>query len=338
MDIYSFIESKDIREYLKKKEYKFTTPEAAFLVWHCRRKTMKEKFTAWNEIIRTMPDCEMQARSDMAAIPDFHLFLRRYMELQKTYIGRFMGKGDSLYFYDFCENNNDGIGPFDSFQRCRDAAFSIGISNETDKIHIFKKKVNPDTEYQFVDSCNLNLKGEILDVDLYLGGEQKEDFETAAAFEGMWFDFPTPFKAGDILHEISDPDEEKPCVLVRLSTWKEERLRKIRGEFFFERFLSKVDRLIEKFRKKGGISDMRAYGFQIDNGLYSLNPPYIVEDDFGFADYLDLEYCRKTPDGVNSFLLPVSKYLKGEYDLEFLINSYVQSPFELRLQDGPKLC
>ena len=33
MDVYKFINSKDIREYLKKINYEFTPVEAAWLIW-----------------------------------------------------------------------------------------------------------------------------------------------------------------------------------------------------------------------------------------------------------------------------------------------------------------
>ena len=60
MDIYNFINSKDIQEYLRGINYTFTTPEAAFLVYMCKHVTLEEKFQAWFEIIRTMPDSELE--------------------------------------------------------------------------------------------------------------------------------------------------------------------------------------------------------------------------------------------------------------------------------------
>ena len=46
MDLFRFINSKDIRDYLRQIDYSFTAPEAAFLVWQCRSATLKEKITA----------------------------------------------------------------------------------------------------------------------------------------------------------------------------------------------------------------------------------------------------------------------------------------------------
>ena len=42
MDIYRFIDSRDMREHLQKLNYAFTPPEAAFLVYRCKAATLEE--------------------------------------------------------------------------------------------------------------------------------------------------------------------------------------------------------------------------------------------------------------------------------------------------------
>ena len=42
MDIYRFIDSRDMREHLQKLNYAFTPPEAAFLVYRCKAATLDE--------------------------------------------------------------------------------------------------------------------------------------------------------------------------------------------------------------------------------------------------------------------------------------------------------
>ena len=83
MDIYQFIDSKDIRNYLKDMRYKFTVPETAFLIYMCRRATLNEKFDAWQGIIDTMPDCSMGERLNMEEISSFQRFLTEYIALLK---------------------------------------------------------------------------------------------------------------------------------------------------------------------------------------------------------------------------------------------------------------
>lgn len=81
MDIYRFIDSKDIRKYLQTIGYNFSTTEAAFLVWQSTKTTLDEKFTAWREIIDTMPDCSIDARRNSDYIESFHTALQNCMKL-----------------------------------------------------------------------------------------------------------------------------------------------------------------------------------------------------------------------------------------------------------------
>ena len=55
MDIYKFINSKDVRNYLKEINYEFTPVETAWLIWQST-KPLEERHKAWQEMIYTMPD------------------------------------------------------------------------------------------------------------------------------------------------------------------------------------------------------------------------------------------------------------------------------------------
>ena len=72
MNIFRFINSKDIRRHLRELQYQFTVPEAAFLIFMSRIVPLKEKFDAWQEIINTMPDCSLEERPNMKALPRWH--------------------------------------------------------------------------------------------------------------------------------------------------------------------------------------------------------------------------------------------------------------------------
>lgn len=66
MNYYRFLDSRDIRNHLENMEYPLSTPEAAYLVWQCHNATLEEKFTAWEEIAKIMPDCPIPAGPGMA--------------------------------------------------------------------------------------------------------------------------------------------------------------------------------------------------------------------------------------------------------------------------------
>ena len=78
MDIYEFIESRDIREHCRKIQYKFTARESAFLIWQSD-KTIQQKHAAYREIIETMPDEKLNERICTAEFEHLHEFLSKYI-------------------------------------------------------------------------------------------------------------------------------------------------------------------------------------------------------------------------------------------------------------------
>ena len=62
LDVFEFINSKDIKAHLKNSNYKFNTLEATWLVYQCNHIGIDEKHNAFEKIIQTMPDCEVPER------------------------------------------------------------------------------------------------------------------------------------------------------------------------------------------------------------------------------------------------------------------------------------
>ena len=130
MDIYRFIDSRDMREHLQKLNYAFTTPEAAFLVYWYKAATLEERIAAWREIIHTMPNCAMAERLNLEAIPDFHQFLRDHIDLQERDLRRFKEPEGCVYVYELSRQGelcgDMEFGPFSDFDRCLSAAIRRG--------------------------------------------------------------------------------------------------------------------------------------------------------------------------------------------------------------------
>lgn len=322
MNIYRFMDSRDMREHLQKLNYAFTTPEAAFLVYWCKAAALEERIAAWREIIDTMPNCSVAERLHQDAIPDFHQFLRDYIDLQERELRRFKEPDGCVYV---CELSRRGelcgdmeFGPFSDFDRCLSEAIRRAAEEETVGLRIFKRPMDPGEDSPREDYCILTPQGEVCQLECRALNDR--DTDLSIAFEGMWFDFPTPFHAGDIVCSHRKPDE--PFVLTDLCTWDAETLRReLPVSEFSDKWLSNLDRTLARMRARGDTSDMTCRGYTV-SGDPGEAIPFVFNDDFFICDYLDLEYYRGPLEGIYKLLKPVSNFLKGDHSIEFLLNTY----------------
>lgn len=63
IDFVKFFNSNTVRTHLQRIRYQPTALEAAWLAWQCETISLEEKYTAWQEIIETLPDCPTDSRT-----------------------------------------------------------------------------------------------------------------------------------------------------------------------------------------------------------------------------------------------------------------------------------
>ena len=301
MNIFRFINSKDICGYLRELQYQFTIPEAAFLIYMSRTVPLKEKFHAWQEIINTMPDCSMKERFNMKAIPSFHQFLEDYMALQKKMLTGFYQQEKAVYTIEFYEKElgkNDWVDLglyFPDYQTAVSNLTENWLEDDVEKIRI--------TKHYFADGAAKQEKELWIETDRQLNvlslGEKDclsdSEIDTAITFEGMWFSFPTPFHRGDILVNKRNPDS--PIVLQDISTWGQEELLR-NGFSGDDSFVKNAEKRLERCQSHGDTSDMNycAYYLSADRtGEYHLCSEV-------FWSYLDLERYEKPLEGEAKIL------------------------------------
>lgn len=144
-------------------------------------------------------------------------------------------------------------------------------------------------------------KGEILRI-LFDDLKPREELEIVYhGFDGMWFDFPNPFKRGDIIYnpgKFNRTDFEcdyGPCVL-------EEEIP--------------LRNCVQRLKKNDGgdSSDMLVHGiFQNDDGTVFSECT---------ANYMNYEYYRGELNGKMRILKAISNYLKDKIPIELLMNAY----------------
>lgn len=325
MDIIDLINSRDVRAYLRSIRYPLTTPEAALVVYLNDTLSLEKKMEAWRTIIAEMPDCSMHERMSMMEMESVHRFLEAYIALQKEGILNFRRSNGCVYHYSYHKTNGEwgedgfqkGNEIFSSYElcarHCQDEVLSDG---DVDRINIHKHKLDTDPRD---DSILLDANMEILETSFYF--EQEREKKIYLAFDGMCFDFPTPFRRGDILipcqscksWQSMDPE---PFVLSYLTTWDFYEMKK-RGfsvsECPYTTGWQDFDRERDRLLEEGDICDMRAVG------------PVVHED--GTLDYdniltppLNLEYFRGELKGMQRQLKICSEFEKGEADGTLLVN------------------
>lgn len=93
MDIFRFIDSADIRRYLVKIQYRFSTEEKMLLIWYCKSATLNEKIAAWQEIVGYVPSCPWDDAWDIRER------VAAYIELQEEMLGQFQSADSYVYQY-----------------------------------------------------------------------------------------------------------------------------------------------------------------------------------------------------------------------------------------------
>lgn len=87
MDIYKYINSRDVREHLKSIEYEFNSIEAAWIIYHCASIKPRTKLRLWKEILATMEDSVHVRRVGKKEGEERRCFewLSKYIEIVKKY-------------------------------------------------------------------------------------------------------------------------------------------------------------------------------------------------------------------------------------------------------------
>ena len=315
MDISSFVNSRDIKKYHRDIGYKYNALEAAWLVSQCHGKTLEEKHQAWHWIIDNMPDMEIAncGRWVSEKGDTVHKVLADYMEMEKAFIERFKdASGGWLYTYkSYCRSLGNGRSSYDwegfftSFDNCLKDAYET-IEAEDSDIVVIERQL-PDEGYKAGDVV-VDLFGRIQSVTTDYSKEDNENrYYLGHFFDELWFDFPVPFKRGDIVYIKNKyhPDEHTPIVL----------------DSILVPSVGDKEEFIKKRREHGDTSDMDIWGYAADvewcngyNGIYNDT----------WWNYMDAEYYREELTGFNRLLKPISNWLKGELgdDLVLMLSGY----------------
>lgn len=140
--------------------------------------------------------------------------------------------------------------------------------------------------------------------------------------------------AGDIV--CSHYKQAEPYVLTGICTWNASRIKQeLPKTEYTERYLSMRGEIQKRIYKDGDTSDMecRGYGISMDECVGIS----VWKEILPMRSYLDLEYYSLSLSGTNDVLALISGTLRGEYNIEFLLNAYsmliFKNSFEKKLME-----
>ncbi|MBQ6654131.1 MAG: hypothetical protein IJM79_01220 [Erysipelotrichaceae bacterium] len=317
MDFYRFINSKDIREYHKEINYQYNAAEAAWLVYQCKDANVEEKHAAWQWIIDNMEDWEIAERGNYRTYSSIKTVLRKYMELEDRGVSEFF-KNDDNAVYSYSSLYRDESTTEWCKDDCLYSDFETCWNDKEEDEDIVRYQIRKrylDDSKEIDIEFDLNKKPYIH--SLYRNAcwdmtEEETDL-VCYSFMGLWFDFPTPFRKGDIIWNPDHPSCEHMCS----------------GPFVNNGICLEgieSEKVIDNIRTYGDESDMTAGGYFVykDGQIYMECT----------HNYMDMEFYPKKPEGAIRTLIPISNYLKGQISLDLCVRAYHQIMMETMADDA----
>ena len=325
MDIYSYLNSKDVAEYCRSLDYKFDAIEAAFIVNACRRISQEEKLRLFQEIIDTMPDEAINERERILKslvkgmkmeTDSFHKALSEYIAVMRKSMAAFLSSGsDSVYTWEYYRrdwhDSNDTKRVYSSFEKAKEALMQElqercepdddgdreNISEYTG--FIYKRRIDSD-EYGYAAVRENGIITELYDSKT----DEESHWFCQQFFESIWVKIPVPFKKGDLLYGTN------PHTLYDRNIGKEPMV-------FASCCYDGLDENEPRNQRRlagWDASDMTAWGYWLcdDGRLY----------EECMHSYYDLEYYRGEIKGNVRVLKALSAQMKGDIDAHMLMIAY----------------
>lgn len=296
MDILQFINSNAIRNHLKKINYQFNTLEAAWLIYHSYNHSVYEKFNAYEQLMKEYPDCRVEERLHTPAQDSLFKYLENYINEYKNVIYEFEAP-DAVYSIDVKH-----------FERETDYTVETMFTNLNAVIRQCKIEWDdekPGDIKNFVISKYIpeseKSSGSIIPQQMILKGDGLKpiyiDFRNDIEYDllgDLWFDFPTPFKKGDMVW--NKHYKFTPVV------------------FLFNSYEDLSKEGYKCLRETGDETDMTYESYcMIDSNTIFRDIDY---------NYMDLEYYPYELTGKDKALHPISRFLKGDIDIGSCCNAF----------------
>ena len=307
MNIYDLLNSRSIAEYWKEINYQPDSLETAWLIYKNRKLGFDKKCELWERIAWEMPDMEIIRRPNCSHYDSLHDFLYRFMAVSRRFSDWFYDNAGCVYTLKDADNDWSFNYAFSSVESIKEFI----KTEECEDIESFVIKRTAVDNYQSNPaSIKINKNFDIIFQDLWNYGAfpcDEDEYDMLIAFEGMWFDFPVPFKRGDVIYnpyykcgfDASEIVERTELFVVLALECVSEKVKK----WFFE-------------GENGDSTDMVFSGYTQWRGgtVYRES----------FCNYMDFEFYNGEYEGTQRIIKALSNYEKGLIDAELLMHAYHQ--------------
>lgn len=271
MDIYSYLNSKDVADYCRSINHQFNALESVFIIFHCRRISVETKHRLYRKIMREMPDMKLSKhqrlrwREHLLFSESLFDALHEFISDQEQMLHTLKTDSQAVYSYAWTEKG------------CEPTRAKI-IYSDYDKAKLaLALELYEDDSFSMNDVASCEITLHILDenksITAELNSDQKIIFIDSSGFpfdspllENFWAFIPMPFQKGDILINPQSR-HPKPFVLDHIH------------------YEGRPESFLQSAKSHWDESDLLAWGFDDMDEIVSDIPSEIW-------GYHDLEYYR----------------------------------------------
>lgn len=343
MDILQFINSRDIRAYLRKTGYVFGAMEAAYVVYQSQTATLEEKLAAWQEIADSEKEpivLKPRKKANDEPYPtDLQSFLKTYIQTVRQIVDAFCTASGAIYTFRYKEKDT-ALHKTDWISDCKsyaDFASCQKAAKKTTKLvkYTFHKIYKEESEEKHALLRDMAFLYQNEKQQFLLPPHSLKSFFSVLhteVFQDMWLDIPTPFRCGDIVQEIDPFCDTSAHVLYYLTLWDRNTLLE-KGFPANSSLLQYADKNANFFQRVGGELAMCAHGCQFDeNGNLEMD-----SGSRGFSNYLNLEYVNEKLSGSERLLYVLSGFFRGKLDIDDFLNFTDFIRLEKRYRDAEEI-
>lgn len=312
MDIYRFINSKDVINYCKKTGHVFNPIETAYMIY-ISDKTIEEKNRLYQELIDEYPNMQFHESVKFPINSSLHDYLKALIEWNKISADFFYNPNqyeDRQYYYTLGVYDADklGLGPEidiikDAFKKHKEYKWFNSVEELFKDIYPYWDKAdNHKSVRVFLKSkrqtyfrfyADYNKEGKIIEFD---DNHLINKIKHPGQLHYLFINYPVPFKIGDIVCSYHEP--ETPYVLSSLPISRTKSLDELSGSVHPN--LDTPDFAV--------VSYITPEGFVKKSFDRRYSPPF---PGWGI-DLRDLEYFRLGFDESTKKLLVLSENLKKQ--------------------------